>query len=501
MLAILFKTTLFIAAYCESSTDYYQKRAKILQDETQLTFGSNTSLSVTEHNVNKCLMLHKIRELNYDFDNPQYFNFSHHYFTYKDKMKQSTVYKIIKDMPKGAALHIHDMALLGPDYLLNITYMDYLYVCFENAGIKFQFSNNKPNISCEDKWQMMSTVRNASSNVIEFDKEIRKHFTMVVKDPDVVYSDINVTWKTFMNYFITVEQLLAYRPVWEQYFYDALKKFREDKIMYIEIRSVLPRLYELDGTVYDQLVTAKAYRKVIHRFVKDFPDFIGAKLIFAPPRHVSRSIVDSYIEMAKKIKNDMADIFAGFDLVGQEDLGSPLIEFASQFLKIENETNFFFHAGETDWYGTKTDDNLIDAILLGTKRIGHAYALPKHPVLMRMVVENDIGLEVNVISNTILSLVRDVRNHPLSLFFANNLPVIVSSDDPGAWEAEPISDDFYVAFFGASSRFSDLRMLKQLAINSLKYSALNDTKKSEALNIFYRTWNQYISNFNCTLYV
>lgn len=500
MLTKLLQTIIFIAAFCESTADYYQKRAQILQDESHMTLGGNTSLSVKEHTVNKCLMIHKIRELDYVFENPQYFNFSHHYFSYKDIMRDSKVYKIIKDMPKGAALHVHDMALLGPDYLLNITYMEHLYVCLESTGIKFRFSNNVPNITCADKWELISTVRSASKNITEFDKELRKHFTLVVKDPDVVYSDINITWNAFMNYFTTVVQLLAWRPIWEQYFYDALKKFREDNVIYVEVRSVLPSLYELDGTQYDQLVTAKAYRKVMHKFVKDYPDFIGAKLIFAPPRHVPRSTVDSYIEIAKKIKNDMPDVYAGFDLVGQEDLGAPLIEFVSEFLKNRNDTNFFFHAGETDWYGTKTDNNLVDAILLGAKRIGHAYALPKHPVLMKMVVENDIGLEVNVISNTVLSLVRDVRNHPLSIFFANNLPVVISSDDPGAWEAEPISDDFYLAFFAASSRFSDLRMLRQLAINSLKYSALNESNKAAALSILHRKWDEYITNFDCNKY-
>lgn len=72
-------------------------------------------------------------------------------------------------------------------------------------------------------------------------------------------------------------------------------------------------------------------------------------------------------------------------MVGQEDLGRPLKEFAETLLKLPEDIQFFFHAGETNWSGTKSDENLIDAILLGTKRIGHEFALVKHPELLELI--------------------------------------------------------------------------------------------------------------------
>lgn len=65
----------------------------------------------------------------------------------------------------------------------------------------------------------------------------------------------------------------------------------------------------------------------------------------------------------------------GFDLIDQEDLGEPLIKFKDKLMKIGQETHFFFHSGETNWYGHSTDENLVDAILLHTKRIGHGSVL------------------------------------------------------------------------------------------------------------------------------
>lgn len=69
---------------------------------------------------------------------------------------------------------------------------------------------------------------------------------------------------------------------------------------------------------------------------------------------------------------------AGYDLVGAEDNGRPLIDFIEPLLRFESmqreagvEIPFIFHAGECLGDGNSTDSNLYDAILLGTKRIGH----------------------------------------------------------------------------------------------------------------------------------
>ncbi|CAH2093626.1 unnamed protein product [Euphydryas editha] len=490
----------FTLAVCYATIDDYKaKRAKILRDEGLLSLGGNIQLTDKESAVNDCLMRHKFQELEYYIDNPQYYNFSHHFFAYKNNIRYSKVYKIIKDMPKGAALHIHDMGILEPDYIVNLTYSDVLYICLDEKDVKFKFSDKKPSEPCKTNWQLINVMRN-STNRTKFDAELRKYFTLYVDDPDTKYPTIKESWTTFMNYFKIVNKILTYRPIWEQYFYDVLLKFKTENVMYLEVRSILPNLYELDGTVHETIVTAKAYKKVIKKFKKDYPDFIGAKLIYANSRRINRSQLDEYIRLARAIKIDMPDIFAGFDLVGEEDLGSPLIEFIPQLLNASKDFDYFFHAGETNWYGTLTDENLVDAILLGAKRIGHAYGITKHPLLMREVIEKDIALEVNVISNTVLSLVRDVRNHPLSTFFAQGMPVVLSSDDPGAWEADLLSDDFYVAFVGVASRLSDLRLLKQLAINSLKYSALDSNSKNYALSKFNLSWNKFIENFDCSKY-
>lgn len=182
----------------------------------------------------------------------------------------------------------------------------------------------------------------------------------------------------------------------------------------------------------------------------------------------------------------------GFDLVGQEELGRPLIDLVEPLLKLPEDINFYFHAGETNWYGTSIDENLIDAILLGTKRIGHGYAMVKHPVVMDLAKTLDIAVEVCPVSNQVLQLGYDYRNHPAATLIANDIPIVISSDDPSFWRATPLTHDFYFAFLGIAPFNADLRFLKQLAINSITYSGLEKEEKAEAFDKWQRRWDQWI---------
>ena len=54
-----------------------------------------------------------------------------------------------------------------------------------------------------------------------------------------------------------------------------------------------------------------------------------------------------------------------------------------------------------DWMDYDIDLNIVDAILLNTTRIGHGYALSKHPQLMKLVKDRNIAIEVCPISNQV----------------------------------------------------------------------------------------------------
>ena len=79
------------------------------------------------------------------------------------------------------------------------------------------------------------------------------------------------------------------------------------------------------------------------------------------------------ISNIKEGKN-YSELIAGFDMVNEEDFTPPIFEFLNEILdgrsKDENKLPCYFHCGETHDRG---NENLYDAILLKSKRIGHGF--------------------------------------------------------------------------------------------------------------------------------
>ena len=61
-----------------------------------------------------------------------------------------------------------------------------------------------------------------------------------------------------------------------------------------------------------------------------------------------------------------------------------------------------------------------------------------------------------------------MRNHPATVFIARDFPMTVNSDGPPIWGATGLSHDFYELFMGMTRYDDDIRVLKQLAINSIR---------------------------------
>lgn len=104
----------------------------------------------------------------------------------------------------------------------------------------------------------------------------------------------------------------------------------------------------------------------------------AAKIIYSTLRLVTLERLEDHLEACLALAQEFPHIIAGFDLVGAEDSLRPLIYYAEPLLRFIDRQKelglhipFMFHAGETLGDGSPADMNLYDAILLGTKRIGH----------------------------------------------------------------------------------------------------------------------------------
>lgn len=112
---------------------------------------------------------------------------------------------------------------------------------------------------------------------------------------------------------------------------------------------------------------------------------------------------------------------------------------------------YYFHDGEST---LPSNDNLIDAVMLNTRRIGHGIDLFRFPMLELAVKKKQIALEVCPLSNQILGYVPDLRMHPASGYIKRNIPITLNTDDPQIFNYNGLTYDFWTAFMAALKYFN-----------------------------------------------
>ena len=143
--------------------------------------------------------------------------------------------------------------------------------------------------------------------------------------------------------------------------------------------------------------------------------------------------------------------------MGQEDLGRSLHDLTPELVWFQErckeegvEIPFFFHAGECLGDGDETDQNLFDAILFGTRRIGHGFSLYKHPLLIDVVKDKKILVESCPISNEVLRYTASIMSHPLPALLSRGVAAALSNDDPAllGQGTSGMTHDFWQALQG-----------------------------------------------------
>ncbi|EHL03800.1 putative Adenosine deaminase CECR1-A [Glarea lozoyensis 74030] len=214
--------------------------------------------------------------------------------------------------------------------------------------------------------------------------------------------------------------------------------------------------------------------------------FWGARMIWASLRFWPTEKIIQDMSHCIRLKKLYPDLISGYDLVGHEDPGRTLESLTPELLWFQEECKtqavnipLFLHAGETVGCGTPTDQNLYTAILLRSRRLGHAFSLYKHPLLIDQCKKQNILVESCPISNEVLRYSASIMSHPLPALISRGVKAALSNDDPAllGQGTSGLSHDFWQAIQG----WEDLGIegLGSLAENSIRWAAFEDESEDE----------------------
>ncbi|KAJ5544617.1 hypothetical protein N7535_006989 [Penicillium sp. DV-2018c] len=428
----------------------------------------------------------------------------------KGRMEKTKLWKIVEKMPKGSLLHAHMDAMFDIEFLIDqafstpgihmyapkplITDKDYeeAPVLFHYSSQPLEASENKPGVWSETyEADSLISIQKAASTFPRggekgFREWLMSRCVLLPEHSYHHYHGVDAIWSIFTRSFPIVDSILMYEPIFRACFRRLLGQLAADGIRYVEFRIAFVFQFRREGNDKpdeDYFGWCRVVKEVLAEFkeTEEGQNFYDARIIWTTLRRFSNDGIVKSMKECIQTKQEFPDLISGFDLVGQEDLGRPLVDlvpllfwFRKQCTEEDVDIPFFFHAGECLGDGDETDHNLYDAILLGTRRIGHGFSLYKHPLLIDLVKEKKILIECCPISNEILRLASSIKSHPLPALLSRGVPVSLCNDDPAmlGHGRNGLTHDFWQALQGLQN--VDLVGLSMMAQNSIRWSCYED---------------------------
>ncbi|KAL1875937.1 hypothetical protein VTK73DRAFT_9721 [Phialemonium thermophilum] len=428
----------------------------------------------------------------------------------KDTMEKTRLWKIVRKMPKGALLHAHCDAMVDFGYLFEVLLQTPgMHIWCEDshlaslearqqATIAIRFRENEYHESNGTSlWREDYVIRTpvlltqAADDFPDggragFLKWLKSRCTISETDAIEQHHGPAHIWKKFQKCFETIGTFIHYEPVFRAFLRRLMSLLHQDGISWAELRFTWPLNYCREGvetpeTDYDHMF------QVIDEEVKAFqatPEgrrFWGLRMIWTSMRNWNKRQLIQSMDDCIATKLAWPHLLAGYDLVGHEESGRPLADLLPELFWFRQQCAaegvtlpFFFHAGECLGTGDATDHNLFDALLLGTRRLGHGFSLYKHPDLISAVRDRRILVESCPVSNEVLRLCGSVLSHPLPALLARGVACSLSNDDPAVLghDTAGSTHDFWQALQGWHNL--GLAGLGSLAENSVRWAAFED---------------------------
>jgi adenosine deaminase CECR1 len=429
----------------------------------------------------------------------------------RERMESSDLWKIVRKMPKGALLHAHFDATIDTAWLvdqaLGTEGMGFMSseplssaAALASADVQFRYvgptlKESSASIYTSDYVAntyipVTHAASTFSGGVSAFNHWLKTRMTVTASEALDHHHGIDDIWRKFGSTFTIIGSILIYEPIFRCAIQKLFTELLADGIRWVDLRCAFVKPLhrtaqpDLDESFHSFFAV---FGDELAKFQAANPGFWGARFIWTTLRIYPKEGIVAHMKKCLDMKTAFPDLISGFDLVGQEDLGRPLADlvpelfwFRKRCTELGVEIPFFFHAGETLGDGDGADLNLFDAVLLGTRRLGHAFSLYKHPLLIQMVRAKHILVEACPISNEVLRLTGSILQHPLPALLARGVAVALCNDDPAnlGHGANGLTGDFWSALQGWENL--GLAGLGSLAENSVRWAAFEPDISAKA---------------------
>ena len=432
----------------------------------------------------------------FQFPEDFYYNLS---MKYKKEIENHEFFKILQKMPKGCLLHHHMTDCIDIEWIskeiIKKENLENIYVRKFRNKYDILIYTLKP----EEKEPYNDIpFKNILEEYLSNNKEktvydyFYQKLTMLPEELENIKTN-EEAWELFMPKYFFGYFLILNKNFYKQHIRNTFIQCINENIYRLESRIGIGNIrddnYELLN-VDEEFGIYRSELDYVNNYFKMETKFSFGIILTTMQYNKTDETFKDGIKYCIQLQRKYPDLICGIDSFENKNYIRNYHDLTPAMI-INNcpQLPWVLHAGETT---KRINYNLLDGLLIGAKRMGHAVNLFKIGNLMENIKKKGVVLEINPISNQTLKLIRDLRLHPCIRYHNNGVKICLNNDDPTLYNTKGVCYDIFVAC--AAMEF-DLIDLKCFCINSIDGSQISEELRKNYKNKFIKEWEEFLEFF------
>ena len=294
----------------------------------------------------------------------------------RDTMEKTKSWKIVKRMPKGALLHAHQDAMIDVDWLIDevlategmvMLAEESLYGPMARVEGKVIFRYSKGSLATassiwSEEYQASHPVsmKEAAASFPDgategFKTWLKSRCTITSEESIKHHHGLDAVWRKFTSCFPPLDSMEYYEPILRASMQRLLRQLVDDGLRWVDFRSTFAVDFRLEGCEElskdsDDLVRIFSEELKKFKATQEGRNFWGYRFIWTSLRSWGKRKIVDHMKQCIIMKKAYPELIAGYDVVGQEDMGRSLADLTPElfwFKKrcFENGVDMYVYLG------------------------------------------------------------------------------------------------------------------------------------------------------------
>ena len=270
----------------------------------------------------------------------------------RDTMEKTKSWQIVKKMPKGALLHAHQDAMIDMDWLIDevlgtegMVMVAEEPLCGPKARAQgeviFRYSK-RPLVTAPSIWSeqyqashpvsMEEAAASFPDGATEgFKTWLKSRCTITSEESIKHHHGLDAVWRKFHSCFPLLNSMEYYEPILRASMQRLLQQLVDDGLRWVDFRLTFAVDFRLEGceeVSKDSNDLVRVFSEELQKFkaTEEGKNFWGYRFIWTSLRSWGKRRIVDHMKQCILMKKAYPDLIAGYDVVGQEDMGRSLAD-------------------------------------------------------------------------------------------------------------------------------------------------------------------------------